>query len=99
LFKVLWTFEALDRLTAIGDFIAQDNPNRARKFVINLIERGESLSKYPKRGRAVPEIPNPRLREIIVNNYRIIYRLHRDRIEIITVFEGHRQYRMNEIKE
>ena len=97
--KVLWTHEALERLLEIEDFIAKDNPRRARQFIGLLIEQGESLSKNPRRGRTVPETSNPYIHELIVKKYRIVYRLRRDQIEILTVFEGHRQLRIDEIEE
>lgn len=97
--KVLWTHEALERLLEIEDFIAQDSPRRARQFIGLLIEKGESLSESPRRGRIVPEISNPHVRELIVEKYRVVYRLRRDQIEILTVFEGHRQLRIVEIEE
>jgi addiction module RelE/StbE family toxin len=96
--KVRWTNEALDRLVEIEDFIAQDNPRRARRFVTALIEEGESLSKNARRGRTVPEISSPDIREVIVRNYRVIYRLQPGQVEILTVFEGHRQLRSDEIE-
>jgi plasmid stabilization system protein ParE len=97
--KVLWTLEALERLFEIENFIAQDSPKRARQFVGALIERGDSLSENPRRGRPVPEISNPHIRELIIKNYRIVYRLRRDQIEILTVFEGHRQLGIDDLEE
>jgi len=43
-----------------------------------------------------PETSNLYIRELIVIKYRIVYRLCRDQIEILTVFEGHRQFRIDE---
>ena len=97
--KVLWTHESLERLLEIEDFIAQDSPRRARQFIGLLIEKGETLSDNPRRGRTVPEISNPYIRELIVRKYRIIYRLRRDQIEVLTVFEGHRQLKLADIEE
>jgi len=54
--KVIWTKEALERLTEIEEFIAQDSPQQAEKFINFLIERGESILQNPKIGRVVPEI-------------------------------------------
>ena len=49
--KIRWTHEALLRLFEIEDFISQDSPDRARKFVDQIIEHVESLSDNPvKRG-------------------------------------------------
>jgi toxin ParE1/3/4 len=95
--KVIWTREALDKLTEIEEFIAQDSPQRAETFVSYLIERGESISKNPQIGRIVPEILNSDIREIIVRKYRIVYRVQKELIEILTVFEGHRLLRLGEV--
>jgi toxin ParE1/3/4 len=97
--KVFWTHEALERLLEIENFIAQDSPRRARQFVGALIEQGESLSKNPRRGRTVPETSNLYIRELIAKKYRIVYRLRHDQIEILTVFEGHRQLKLADIEE
>lgn len=95
--KVVWTTEALGNLAEIENFIAQDNPLRAEEFVNYLIGRGESLTQNPKLGRVVPEISNPKVREIIAKRYRIVYRLIAKRIEILTVFEGHKLLNVDEI--
>ncbi len=59
--KVVWTQEAFDKLSDIEDFISQDSPQRAAKFVNYLIQRGEGVSKNPRIGRIVPEISNPNI--------------------------------------
>lgn len=90
--KVVWAAEALERLAEIEAFIARDSLQRAKQFVARLIQRGKSLAHSPMRGRIVPEV-----REIFLKSYRIVYRLHQSRIEIVTVFEGHRLLRRSEI--
>ena len=96
--KIRWTHEALLRLFEIEDFISQDNPDRARKFVDQIIEHTESLPDNPFSGRTVPEISNPDMRELIFKKYRIVYRINGDDIDILTVFEGHRLLRIDEIE-
>ncbi len=95
--KVIWTGEALKKLLEIEEFIAQDSPGRAEKFVNYLIERADSIPQNPKIGRIVPEISNPNIRELISKNYRIVYGIRKNRIDIITVFEGHKLLRIDEI--
>ncbi len=95
--KVVWTAKAVERLTEIEEFIARDDPARARKFVERLIGRGESLARSPRRGRIVPELSTPDIREIFEKTYRIVYRVQKARVEILTVFEGHRLLRREEI--
>ena len=95
---VIWTREALEKLNEIEEFIGTDSPKRAEVFINYLIERGETISQNPKIGRIVPEILNPEIREIIVKKYRIVYRIKKETIEILTVFEGHRLLRIDELK-
>ena len=96
--KIKWTNETLERLIEIEEFISKDSPERAAIFVDQLIEHAEeSLPGNPRMGRTVPEIANPDIRELIFRKYRIVYRITKNRIEILTVFEGHRLLRLDEI--
>lgn len=95
--KILWAREALQQLTEIEDFIAKDNVERAAKFVDEIIAHAEALLPgEPRIGRMVPEISNPDIRELIFKKYRIVYRVNKNNLEILTVFEGHRLLRVDE---
>ena len=48
----------------------------------------ESLKILPKIGRIVPEYGDPKIREIIYMNYRIVYQIEERMVEIITIFHG-----------
>lgn len=94
---VTWSQEAGENLVDIEEFIARDSVERAVRFVDGLIDQTKAiLSDNPRSGRTVPEIGNPDIRELIYRGYRIVYRLNGDRIDILTVFEGHRLLRLNE---
>lgn len=95
--RLSWTREALEQLVEIEDFIARDNPGRAVSFVDELISRAEALTDNPHIGRVVPEIARPEMRELIHRKYRIVYRVEGDHVEILTVFEGHRLLRLDEL--
>jgi addiction module RelE/StbE family toxin len=96
--KIKWTNEALARLIEIEEYISKDNPERTAIFVDQLIEHAEgSLPDNPRMGRALPELVNPDIRELIFKKYRIVYRLMKNNIEILSVFEGHRLLRIDEI--
>lgn len=47
----------------------------------------------PFAGRVVPELGRDDIREAIVRNYRIVYLIAPNRIEVLTVFEGHQELR------
>ena len=95
--KVIWTEQALVRLAEIQDFIARANPDAAERLVHRIVERGEGLSKFPEMGRTVPELPGTGIREIIEGCYRIVYRVQTKAIQVLTVFEGHRQFPSGDI--
>ena len=88
--EVRWTPQAAEDLDAIAEFIGQDSEHYATLFVMNALEVVERLKDYPCMGRVVPEITEPTFREIILGNYRIIYRIHAELVEILTVYHGAR---------
>ena len=96
--KVVWTARAVSRLAQIEDHIAADDRRAAERFVDALIDAGDALADSPHRGRMVPELPASELREIVHRGYRMIYRVTPKRIEILTIFEGHRQLRADELE-
>jgi len=49
-----------------------------------------NLEQFPRSGRIVPEIRHDDIREVILQSYRIIYRVHPDEVEILTIHHGAR---------
>ena len=95
--KVTWTEQAWERLLEIERFVARDDPRAAARLVDKLIDRGDALTEHPERGRRLPELPESGLRELIVDNYRLVYRRTSKVVEVLTVFEGHRLLRPDEL--
>jgi plasmid stabilization system protein ParE len=96
--KIVWTRESFQRLAEIEDFIAKDNAERAMKFTDEITAHAESiLIGEPRSGRMVPEISHPGIRELLFKKYRIVCRVNKNNVEILTVFEGHRLLRVDEI--
>ena len=79
--KLVWTDPAIADLTAIRDYIARDSDQYARQFVGRIIEAVEKLPGFPAMGRKVPESRSrDNVREILFQNYRIIYRIASDKL-------------------
>ena len=87
---VTWTQQALDDLEAVCLFIARDAPQYAQLFATRVFRATDRLEDLPQMGRIVPEIDRHDIREVIVQSYRIIYRLLPDEVEILTVHHGAR---------
>ncbi len=90
--KLRWTRRARRDLSEIGRFIARDKPEAARRWVGRLQRKAQEAITAPKVGRRVPELERDDVRELLLRNYRIVYRLREDEIRVLTVFEGHRQF-------
>lgn len=83
--EVVWTLEAIDDLEAIGAFYERTSPSYAAYIVERLFSAVTLLAEHPRMGRMVPEIDNDLIQELIVEHYRVVYRLMHDRVEVITV--------------
>ena len=57
-------------------------------FASKIISAVETLRVFPEIGRIVPEYADPKIREIIYRNYRIVYQIEDRAVEIITVSHG-----------
>ncbi len=88
--RVLWTRPALEELKRIALYIRADNPPAARRFAAAIRKKSARLALLPQIGRAVPEFPGSGLRELLHGDYRINYRLHPDRVAILSVYHGQR---------
>jgi plasmid stabilization system protein ParE len=88
--EVRWAPQAADDLEAITKLIAEDSPHYASLFVMDVLAAVERVASFPDSGRVVPETRDPSLRETILGNYRIIYRVRQGLVEVLTVYHGAR---------
>lgn len=88
--KLYWTETAKQDLQSIRLYLAADSPNAAKQWIDRLRERARSATQSPLAGRVVPEFQRDDIRELIEGNYRIVYQVFKDRLVVLTVFEGHR---------
>ncbi|MES9857447.1 MAG: type II toxin-antitoxin system RelE/ParE family toxin [Sedimenticola sp.] len=95
--KLTWSPLAIERISEIAEYIAQDKPTTAEKWVDKIFNLVERLSEFPESGRVVPEIDNKMFREIISGNYRIIYKHEKSKIFILTVRHGKQILPVDEI--
>ena len=61
-----------------------------RRLVEQVILSVEKLLQFPRLGRVVREANDQNIRELVYQNYRVIYRIAGKRIEILTVVHGSR---------
>lgn len=83
--EIRWTLQAADDFEAIIEFVSKDSPPYARMLAIDITDAVEQIGVFPQSGRIVPEIGSPDYRELILGNYRIIYRVQSDLVQILTL--------------
>jgi len=95
--KIIWSPLAVDQVAVIAEYITLDNPVAAEQWVGDIFNSVKRLKKFPKSGRIIPEIQLDNFREIIFGNYRIIYRIHKNQISVLTVRNGSQILPVDEI--
>lgn len=88
--RLKWTQQATEDIEAICEFISKDSIQYAKIFVQDVVNSVQRLEQFPFSGRIVPEHSNKNIREIILGNYRIIYRSRNDLVEILTIYHSSR---------
>lgn len=90
--NVIWAYAAEEDLEAATSYIHRDSPAYAVSFVERALEAGRSLDEFAERGRMVPELSDSAIREIFVYSYRLVYRIEDDRISILALIHGRRDF-------
>ena len=88
--KIKWSPRAASNLEEICNYIAKDSEYYSILFAKKIINIVKAIPQFPKSGRIVPEYKDDSLREKIYRNYRIVYRLKADVVEIVAICHGSR---------
>lgn len=96
--QINWTFQSIDDLREIANYIGRDSHKYAKLQVIRIRNKVEILKTQPKVGSLVQELPREDLRQLLQGNYRIIYKIiSEERIDILTVHHSSRDLSQRDI--
>lgn len=87
---IRWTETARVDLRAIHAYVARDSRVYAQRVMDRVKKAVERSSRFPESGTRVIEWDRPDIRKIVVGNYRAIYRIHGEVVEILTVIHAAR---------
>jgi toxin ParE1/3/4 len=90
--RLIFSAEAETDLEAIGDWIARDNPNRARTFVQELRSSCAALATMPHAHPLVTRHERTGVRRRPHGRYLIFYQATDDAVHIVRVLHGARDY-------
>lgn len=80
--KIVWTEASINDLKEIFEYLSEDSARYANLTVNNIYQGAQIIAANPYTGRIVLVFNKPLIREIIISNYRIIYRIKND-IQVI----------------
>lgn len=90
--KVRFAADAESDLERIADFIAGDNPKRARDFVRELRASCLSLADFPNRFPLAGRYAKLGVRYRVHGSYLIFYRVETDAVVVLRVVHGATDY-------
>ena len=97
--QIRWTPQSIEDLRTNYEYIAKDSLKYAKIQTIKLRARTRILQSNPYAEKIVPELEMELIRELVMGNYRIIYKNIDDRtIDIITIHHSARDFSKRQIK-
>ncbi len=97
--KIIWTQRSLTDLKSIAEYISKDSIKYASLTLQRILDVTKYLETNPRIGRMVPEVEKKdKIREIILGNYRIIYKITSSQsVHILTVHHSARRLRQTSL--
>ena len=88
--EVVWAPRARSDARLAIEYIQKDSPEAARRFATALVAAARSLRELSERGRVVPELANPSVRELLLDRYRVVYEVLPDRVAVLRIVHASR---------
>jgi toxin ParE1/3/4 len=82
---LVWSVEAEDDFDSIIVFLERQSVFYANRWGEKLLDRLETLKQFPEMGRVIPEKQVRFLREILVDDYRVMYAYLNGTINLIGI--------------
>jgi toxin ParE1/3/4 len=89
---VVWAESARDALDAVIAYIVQDSQQAAAQVLDEALRAAANLATFAERGRVVPELNDPAIREVFVSRYRLQYEVGEARVLVVAFLHGARDF-------
>jgi addiction module RelE/StbE family toxin len=80
-------------LKEIVEYYHEINRSYAKRLFDQLVQRMQELKTFPEKGRVVPELRDQNIadyKELIEENYRIVYRVAADEVQLLAILDSRR---------
>ena len=96
---MVWARRAVAGAVGAEEYIADDGPDSAARWIRGLFEAVKRLRDFPRSSRTVAEIGREDIREVLYRDYRVIYRVAARQVGILTVRHGRRKFDSRELED
>jgi toxin ParE1/3/4 len=91
--RVAWTDSAVLGLDSNISFVAQESIDTALRLLERILGAADSLEILADRGSVVPEYDDPEVRQLLVDPFRILYRVGDADVVVLGVLHQRRDLR------
>lgn len=84
--SVVWSKNSLDSLQSIYNYIFENSPQNTEKLVATLLDLGDGLAIFPESNPKEPLFNDDTIRYFPKWNFKVVYRIEKDRILIINIY-------------
>jgi len=88
--KIGWSPEAVKDVESIIEYLTRNSPFFAKTVAAKLFASARNLGAFPSMGRLIPGIGDSAVREVVVYNYRLVYRIEKFEILVVAIVHGKR---------
>ena len=92
-YKVIWANKALKDFELISGYYAQVSIKTCNKIITGILKRTRQLESFPESVQTYESLQETKhtYRRLVENNYLIIYRIEKNIIHIITIFDSRQE--------
>ena len=94
--RIHWTDNGEESLRDLERYMLRFSEKSAQTWVRRVLDAAASAADSPWKHRMVPEANEPSVREVLIGDYRLWFRVltSEDQIDILVVFHGSREVPM-----
>jgi toxin ParE1/3/4 len=93
--EIVWSNNARERLKEILEYHNNQNPEYSSKLIRKIQDQQNLLKEFPQMGRLVPEKNSQNIREVFLENCRLIYFYENSTVSIVTIIHFKQNFKDN----
>ena len=85
--RVNFSGDAKEYIFKLKEFIALDNPVKAKEYTLNLVSRIRDMLQHPYIGKVNPTKNDESIREIVLDGIKIIYKIYPNSVGVVMMYK------------